>query len=340
MRTVRSSDNEAARKIPPRRRTGAGTVFCAVLCLAVSAAQARDIRKFHAPKALETHPLSINASGTISGYSYNFQVYRAFLRAPSGGYTVYNILADTLGYGVSDDGHTTGTTGDYDGAIFHGFVRAPDGTVAMFDAPKAIYTLGVSINNSGAVAGWYHNRKGNEIGFVRQPDGTLFPVKPLKARAVRALGINASGVVAGYYRGAGTSYYGFVRAADGTLTTIQCPRSRTTQAMAINDDGVVTGTCMDRHLVWHGFVRDSAGTLTLFDTPVGDTRPVAIAADGSVAGWCFNGPGFVRKPAGEITTFMVRDSTQTIAEAINSTGVITGTFYDFDGNYVGFVRTP
>jgi hypothetical protein len=318
----------------------AAAALCAALCLAGSAALANSIRKFHAPRALETHVQSINAGGTIGGYSYNGKVYRAFLRAPGGGFTVYNILADTLGYGVSDDGHTTGTTGDYDGAVFHGFVRAPDGTVAMFDAPKAVYTLGVSINSSGAVAGWYHDRKGKEIGFVRAADGTLFPIEPANAHAIRALGINTGGAVAGYYRGAGTSYYGFMRAADGTLTTFQCPRSRTTQATAINDDGAVTGTCMDRHLVWHGFVRDPSGTLTLFDTPAGDTRPVAIAADGSVAGWCFNGPGFVRKPDGQITTFMVRDSTQTIAEAINGTGTIAGTWYDQDGNDVGFVRAP
>ncbi|HEX5490810.1 MAG TPA: hypothetical protein VFX07_06080 [Candidatus Udaeobacter sp.] len=50
--------------------------------------------------------------------------------------------------------------------------------------------------------------------------------------------------------------------------------------------------------------------------------------------------GLVRVRNGDIEAFDVPNSMGTLALAINSFGVITGTFFDHDGAAHGFVRLP
>ena len=69
--------------------------------------------------------------------------------------------------------------------VYHGFLRAPDGTITSFDAPGACSastcggsgTYGVmSINPAGAITGSYFDPSDLRHGFLRAPDGTFTTV--------------------------------------------------------------------------------------------------------------------------------------------------------------------
>jgi len=74
---------------------------------------------------------------------------------------------------INIDGTVTGNYLDAKG-VYRGFVRESDGHITTFDAPGADLTNNgshgtspVSINDLGAIAGYYANRKGNYHGFIR-----------------------------------------------------------------------------------------------------------------------------------------------------------------------------
>jgi hypothetical protein len=56
----------------------------------------------------------------------------------------------------------------------HGFLRAPDGTITVFDPPGSIRTSPFSINPAGAIAGFYQDPSGgNRPGFLRNRNGAI-----------------------------------------------------------------------------------------------------------------------------------------------------------------------
>jgi hypothetical protein len=62
--------------------------------------------------------------------------------------------------------------------VYHGFLRAPDGTFTTFDAPGAgtgAYqgTFAISINPAGAITGYYTDASNVDHGFLRARDGTI-----------------------------------------------------------------------------------------------------------------------------------------------------------------------
>ena len=77
----------------------------------------------------------------------------------------------TQGLAISPNGTITGLYAD-SGKVFHGYVRARDGTFITFDAPGAGTgpgqgTGGESINPAGTITGLYADANGLFHGFVR-----------------------------------------------------------------------------------------------------------------------------------------------------------------------------
>jgi hypothetical protein len=73
--------------------------------------------------------------------------------------------------GINPQGTITGSINDgYE--VNHGFVRTPDGTITLFDAPDAGTgvnqgTLPIGVNPAGVIAGWYRDSNGLSHGFLR-----------------------------------------------------------------------------------------------------------------------------------------------------------------------------
>jgi len=53
--------------------------------------------------------------------------------------------------------------------VYHGFIRAPDGTLTSFDAPNATGTAGDSVNDDGTVTGEYFDANDTTTAMCARP---------------------------------------------------------------------------------------------------------------------------------------------------------------------------
>jgi uncharacterized membrane protein len=105
-----------------------------------------------------TTPESINADGAIAGW------YNAFIQ------TCLLGCDNPTTVSINQEGSITGSYTDAAG-VQHGFVRNPYGTLTTFDPPEGNQTTATSINDGGAIAGFYHYHAGGgpPVGFIRVP---------------------------------------------------------------------------------------------------------------------------------------------------------------------------
>jgi hypothetical protein len=263
--------------------------------------------------------------------------------------------------------------------VYHGFVRSPNGSFSTFEAPGADQTpqsfngtLPYSINDAGAVTGYYLDANGNCHGFVRSREGTIttFDV-PGGSLLTQAIGINAEGTVVGFYLNKDDVFLSFQRNPDGSFETWtdpgQCGSSPSTGcygagALSINDFGVVSGGYEDNtgNFVTHGLIR-LLGKLTSYtfsgagSGPYQGTWCPACASPvnlfGTVASYYIDASnivhGYLRSPQGALTSFDVPGAG---AEGIgcysdcpiglNDWGAITGFYPDANNVYHGYLRSP
>ena len=135
-----------------------------------------------------TSAQNINAAGTIAGRTFdNNSVQHGFVHARDGTITTYDGPGAGTGFdqgtfpaiqdGINSAGAITGSIWDASD-VFHGFVRAPNGTITAFDVPGAGTgafqgTLPGGINDEGAIDGSYSDAGDVNHGFVRAPNGTI-----------------------------------------------------------------------------------------------------------------------------------------------------------------------
>ncbi len=240
--------------------------------------------------------------------------------------SVYTSLMD-----INPAGAVTGLYQDAEG-LYHGFMRAPDGTITTFEDPYAGTgnyqgTWPYSINPAGEITGFYFDTNSVSHGFLLAPDLTTFT--EIDAPGACSSGpscsyegtfpesINPQGAVAGYYLDAGGVFHGFVRAPHGAITTFDAPGACSsgpscsndgTVPYSINPAGEITGYYIDANNVSHGFLRGIFGRITTFDAP----------------GACSSGP----------SCYYVG----TFPESINPAGEITGRYTDANNLAHGFLR--
>jgi hypothetical protein len=233
----------------------------------------------------QAQPISINDWGEVVG-NYPFPNYAAvvFVRS-AGGSFIFNF---DLALGAAN---ATVATGFNDGGTIIGYVEPGgsyrygytvdlrgihDDVFDKFDVPvggvQNEVTTPESINDVGAIAGWYNFFKTclgcaatfGAGGFVRSPQGvfTLFnppgtlvtlpqtglweestTASSLSLSAPHRLSINHAGTITGSYLDVEGAQHGFVRNPYGTITSFDPPRGRQTTATGINDSGVITGSC-------------------------------------------------------------------------------------------------
>src|SRR3954466_6500212 len=110
-------------------------------------------------------------------------------------------------------------TGNYldAGGTTRGFVRAADGTIALFDPTASISTEPHAINKSGAIVGDYVDATRSH-GFLRSSHGKIKRIDPKGSTSTYLTSINDTGSVTGYYYDVNNFCHGFVRTADRTIT--------------------------------------------------------------------------------------------------------------------------
>jgi hypothetical protein len=127
----------------------------------------------------------VNQFGAIAGYYIDASnVVHGYLRSPWGEFTTFDVpnegsqgigCYNDCSVGLNDWGAITGYYLDANN-VYHGFVRDPWGKVTSFDAPGANTSPGsysgtfpVSINDEGAITGYYLDANNVNHAFLRLP---------------------------------------------------------------------------------------------------------------------------------------------------------------------------
>jgi hypothetical protein len=281
---------------------------------------------------------------------------------------------------INNFGAITGTYEDAN-SVFHGFVRSPEGKFTTFEAPDADTTAGDfngtfanGINDAGAITGFYADASGGTHGFLRSPEGafTTFDVPGSAMGATIANALNLEGAIVGFSANQNGVFRPFLRRPNGTFATWsvqgECDASPATgcfgsAAFSINLFGEASSGYEDDsgNFVDHGLLRRADGKLTTFDVPgagtglyqgtgcPGCSRPLNLF--GANAGLYIDGKnvvhGYLRSPAGKITTFDVPgEGPQGLgcfadcSMGLNDLGAITGSYLDANNVFHGYVRSP
>lgn len=289
----------------------------------------------------------------------------------------------TFASGMNNWGAVTGSYIDANN-VQHGFLRTPEGRFITFEAPGADTTAGSfngtspnSINDLGAITGFYLDASAVSHGFVRSPEGkfTTFDVPGAGGFGSVPIAINLEGAVAGYYSDSNSSSHAFLRSPEGRFTTWIGPGACTANGAEgcfgsgnsnLNAFGTVAGGFEDNsgNFVHHGLLRNAEGEFKTFDVPGAGTGSyqgtgcpgcdVGLNQFGAVAGIYSDANsvnhGFLRSPNGKFTTFDAPGAGTSVGEgtgcssdcpvSLNDWGAITGVF--IDANFVahGYVRNP
>src|SRR5437773_5103547 len=168
---------------------------------------------FDAPNASNIFSFSINDSGDVTGYFFEFDASQ--------------------------------------GSKQRGFVRDQNGNFTVFDAPNASAsvsgTASLSINNRGDVTGYFLDAsQRKQRGFVRDQNGNFTVFDAPNALATTSISINAGGTVLGTFADASGAQHCFVRDRNGNFSVFDVPNAIITRCNSINDRGAVTG------LLWYG----------------------------------------------------------------------------------------
>ena len=318
---------------------------------------------FKVPAALDTYPMAVNSSMTVTGYYLvtNNEAHR-FIRTADGTIDTFRVAGAvwTQPESINAAGDITGfyeSTTEAPGKQTQGFLRYGDGRIITFDPPpqagNAPAGFPISINDFDVIVGTVFNANSTSYGFTRSREGVFSP--PISfGNATVATAINSSGSVVGY---AGSfPPIGFVAHPDGYhfAFTVSPPSSAACTAATfpetINAEGTIAGwySALCPPYERGGFVRSPEGVVSVYQLPGAIAENyVAINEVGDVTGAYTDTTGaqhgFVRNPYGTITTF---DPPEGIAHAtiitqptsINDAGAITG-FYGQAG-FTGFIRVP
>ena len=168
----------------------------------------------------------------------------------------------TTAESISDTGATTGPWIDADHKQ-HGFIRDAGGAVTEFDVPGAFFTVPVTINTAGMIAGRYEpggNRERARVpgqpehSFFRDELGNVIVFDPPGAETSEALDINKKGIVVGQWFDAGAKRRGYQRQRSGAIRSVDFPGAAGTIAEVINDKGQIGGIFIDADGAGHGFL--------------------------------------------------------------------------------------
>lgn len=251
-----------------------------------------------------------------------------------------------------------------DDFVFHGFVRAPDGTITVFDVPGSDNTYVGGINSSGVICGYY-TAGGVDSGFFRSDDGTITTFTHTTGTMVRVGSpwielstqlkstgncINSSGSIAGIWLN--LHYSGFIREPDGTMIDFDLigvgDYDHGIEITHINNNGDVCGTYSTSTGVNKSFVRLADGTISQFAAPDAGTGfgngtlANAINNSGVVAGYYVDSDGhehgFIRASDGTITEYDASAFTGTLGWGINDSGQSVGFTSTRHFNQLAYIR--
>jgi hypothetical protein len=283
----------------------------------------------------------------------------------------------TFAYVIAPGGWIAGNYVDPTG-VYHGFLRAPDGTVTKFDVPGMGTGAGQGvvevkgITPALKIVGTIHDANNVYHGFLRTRHGkfTIFDAPDAGTNAFQGSGglsVNADGMILGEYFDASNLSHAFLRAPDGTITAYDPPGIGTgpyqgtypANISGINPEGASVGEYVDANGVYHGYARWQDGSFSEFDDPYAgaNTGTLSLGIDraGEISGvyidanYVFH--GYVRAPDGTMTEYDVPGAGTGMYQgtnacwfiycfgSMNASGTIAGFYVDSSNVFRGFERT-
>src|SRR2546423_2492546 len=117
--------------------------------------------------------------------------------------------------------------------IWHGFVRARDGTIASIDPKGSTQTQGTGANANGQVVGYFETA-GTYRAFLRDADGNVTDFAVNGSSGTFPTAINGKGVIAGSFWDQNSGTPGFLRTIGGKLRSFEPPGAEDTEVFRIN----------------------------------------------------------------------------------------------------------
>ena len=149
--------------------------------------------------------------------------------------------------------------------------------------PGASYTLGLGINKSRKIVGWYAGSDGNIHAFLRKGKQYTTIDYPGSDNTY-ASSINDAGVIIGiHYQNTENTTHGFVL-KKGVYTTFDPPNSTYTEPLGINSAGVIVGDYEDQNFVNHGFIYQNGQFATVDYPGASNTDLTGINDQGQMVG--------------------------------------------------------
>jgi hypothetical protein len=149
--------------------------------------------------------------------------------------------------------------------------------------PGASYTLGLGINRSRRIVGWYASSDGNAHAFLRRGKNYTNIDHPGSDNTIASNVNDASVIIGTYYQNTSGTIHGFVL-KKGVYTTIDPDGSVFTEPVGINSNGVIVGFWVDQNQFSHGFVFQN-GQFTTVDYPgASNTQLSGINEQGQMVG--------------------------------------------------------
>jgi hypothetical protein len=183
------------------------------------------------PRGSHTGIFGINDAGDFCGNSSSadLSITRAFVAVRGSDVALFSVpLASglpspyTACFAVNNLGDAAGDFRDVDG-VFHGYVRAGDGTLAIVDVPGAATdasktaagTALLGLTDSGWMSGHYWDAAHAEHGYLASPDGAFYSIDVPGALVTSGGGLNARGQVVGYFVDRNGVYRGYIATPNG-----------------------------------------------------------------------------------------------------------------------------
>ena len=155
---------------------------------------------------------------------------------------------DSFGADINNSGDIVGysfTVGGFDNpGATHAFVYHPDQQLTDIDTFNSQYSIGLYINASGNIAGYYHPDGGGEHAFFWSSSTGMVDLGTLGGTTSRPTAINANDQIVGYSTTAAGDLHSFIWSPTTPmqdLGTLGIGSGLTTIAEDVNDHGVVVG---------------------------------------------------------------------------------------------------
>jgi hypothetical protein len=151
-----------------------------------------------------------------------------------------------------------------DGNGTHGFLRLANGDLTVLNAPGALATHAIGVNDWRLVVGDFRPPTGPQRGFLLLPGGLFLPFDvPLPGVVgTYPTAVNNAGQIVGFTLDAHDRSHGFLLDATG-FQAVEAPDALDTVPTDLNDQGQIVGVYTDSSEGLHSFVRQGSDFVTL-----------------------------------------------------------------------------